>query len=68
MKDEKTTGALEQVRQARHRISEEFDHDPRRLVEYYMELQQQYKGRLVGAKEAESGSLAVRDHDRHLVR
>jgi hypothetical protein len=55
VKGEKVKSALEQVRHARHRISEQFDHDPRRLVEYYMELQQRYKERLVGAKEAETG-------------
>ena len=48
MKDNSNLGALEQVRAARHRISKRFDHDPRKLVEHYMELQQEYKDRLVG--------------------
>ena len=51
MKDKDERGALEQVRAARHRISEQFDHDPRKLVEHYIELQQEYKDRLVGAAE-----------------
>jgi len=32
-------GPLERIRRVRHEISEEFGHDPRRLVEYYIELQ-----------------------------
>ncbi len=51
MKDNSHLGALEQVRAARHRISKRFGHDPRKLVEHYMELQQEYKDRLVGAEE-----------------
>lgn len=38
---------IEEVREARHRISARFDHDPARLVAYYMELQQQYRDRLL---------------------
>ena len=51
MKDKEELGALEHVRAARHRISEQFDHDPRKLVEHYIALQQEYKDRLVGAAE-----------------
>lgn len=31
--------AIERVREARHRISEECGHDPKRLVAYYLERQ-----------------------------
>ncbi len=51
MKAEKKIGALERVREARHRISERFDHDPKRLIEHYIELQQKYKDRLVGPEQ-----------------
>ena len=51
MKDKSKQGALEQVRAARHRISEQFDHDPEKLVEHYIALQQKYKDRLVGVAE-----------------
>ena len=51
MKKKGNQGALAQVCAARRHISEQFDHDPRKLVEYYMEIQQQYKDRLVGSKE-----------------
>jgi len=59
MKDKSNLGALEQVRAARHRISEKFDHDPRKLVEHYMALQQEYKDRLVGAEEKKGREKAA---------
>ena len=45
--------AIGWVRESRHRISEQFGHDPKKLVEYYMELQQQYKDRLVSSDRPE---------------
>ncbi len=42
---------IARVRKARHKISEEHGHDPKRLVEHYMELQEQYQGRLVESTE-----------------
>jgi hypothetical protein len=39
---------VDEIREVRHRISERFNHDPARLVAYYMELQEQYRERLVG--------------------
>jgi hypothetical protein len=38
---------LERIRKARWQISEECGHDPKRLVEYYMKLQERHKDRLV---------------------
>lgn len=32
--------AIEQIREARHQISAEFDHDPDKVVAYYMELEE----------------------------
>lgn len=40
---------VDDVREVRHRISERFGHDPARLIEYYMKLQEQYRDRLVTA-------------------
>ena len=37
------------VREVRHRISERFGHDPRRLAQHYMELQKRHADRLVRA-------------------
>jgi hypothetical protein len=38
---------IESIRRIRHEISEEHGHDPRRLVEYYMELQKTHEQRLI---------------------
>ncbi len=38
---------IDEVREIRHRISERFDHNPSRLVAYYMELQKQFDDRLI---------------------
>ena len=59
MKDKSTLNSLEQVRAARHRISAHFDHDPRQLVEHYLALQQQYKGRLVESEEEQGSEQAA---------
>ena len=42
-----TDPTIDEIRAVRHRISEQFGHDPKRLCEYYMELQKRYKDRLV---------------------
>lgn len=34
--------AMSQIREIRHTISEEYGHDPKQLVNYYIELQKQY--------------------------
>lgn len=34
--------AIDQIREIRHIISEENGHNPKRLVDYYIELQKQY--------------------------
>jgi len=39
--------AIDEIREVRHRISAQFDHDPARLVAHYMELQKQYEDRLI---------------------
>jgi hypothetical protein len=38
---------IDEIREVRHRISERFDHNPARLVAYYLELQEQYRDRLI---------------------
>jgi hypothetical protein len=42
---------IDEVREIRHRISARFDHDPSRLVAYYMELQKQFEDRLLRAEK-----------------
>lgn len=38
---------IDEIREVRHRISAQVNHDPARLVAYYMELQEQYRDRLI---------------------
>ncbi|HZF11722.1 MAG TPA: hypothetical protein VFE33_23295 [Thermoanaerobaculia bacterium] len=45
MKETESDPAIDEIREVRHRISARFDHDPARLVAYYMELQKQYEDR-----------------------
>lgn len=47
MKDKIEIGTLERVSNARHQISEKFNHEPEKLIKYYIELQQNYKNRFV---------------------
>lgn len=54
---------IAQVRAARHRISERFDHDPYRLVAYYMERQKGLTDRLVKAPETDHSESAGQNHD-----
>jgi hypothetical protein len=42
---------IDEVREVRHRISARFRHDPALLVAYYMELQNQHRGRLIVTHE-----------------
>jgi hypothetical protein len=39
--------AIAEIREVRRQISEECDHDPRRLITYYKELQLRHKERLL---------------------
>lgn len=44
---------IDEIRRVRHEISARFDHDPQKLVAYYMELQEQHRERLLSPPEAE---------------
>jgi len=44
---------IARIREVRHRISEQFGHDPYRLVAYYMELQKEHPEKLVPAPDPE---------------
>jgi hypothetical protein len=39
--------AIDHVREVRHRISQQHAHDPKMLVEYYIQLQEKYKDHLL---------------------
>jgi hypothetical protein len=48
---------IDRIREARHRISASFDHDPKKLVHYYIRLQQlraDENARDEGEREAEN--------------
>jgi hypothetical protein len=46
------------IREVRHRISEQFGHDPYRVVAYLMELQKEHPEKLVPAPEATGKTAA----------
>jgi hypothetical protein len=51
---------IDEVRDVRRKISARFGHDPRRLVEHYIELQKQHADRLEGRPESiEAGGAKV---------
>jgi hypothetical protein len=37
---------IKRIRDVRHKISAQFGHDPKKLVDHYIELQKQYEDRL----------------------
>jgi hypothetical protein len=45
---------IARIREARHQISEEFGHDPYRLVAHYIELQKEHPEKLVAAPHSEA--------------
>lgn len=36
---------MDEIREIRHAVSERFDHDPKRLFEYYLERQKEHRAR-----------------------
>ncbi len=51
---------IDEIRAVRHQISEEVGHDPARLIQYYIKLQERHKDRLVDFSQGEKGSNVVR--------
>jgi len=43
----RTDPTIDRIRKIRHEISEECNHDTRKIVEYYMKYQQKYADRLM---------------------
>jgi hypothetical protein len=48
---------ITRIREARHKISEECDHDPKKIVEYYVKLQRKYQDRIVRTPEEDTSLL-----------
>jgi hypothetical protein len=44
---------IARIRATRHRISQQFDHDPQKLVAHYIALQEEYRRRLRISSTAE---------------
>ena len=55
---------IDAIREVRHRISAKFDHEPAKVVAHYIELQGQYRDRLIGSTKigvSATGSTAKAD-------
>ena len=55
----KDNPVISRIRDARHSISQRFDHDPKKLVAHYMELQEKYQGRLISGVDSVGKSGVV---------
>jgi hypothetical protein len=51
MSQQQIDPVIDEVREIRHRISAQVEHDPAKLVEHYMKFQEQYRDRLVDTSE-----------------
>jgi hypothetical protein len=47
---------IDEIRELRRRISARFEHDPARLVAYYVKLQEQYRDRLIDTAKTTEGT------------
>jgi hypothetical protein len=52
MTQEPSEPVIDEVREVRQRISARFNHDPARLVAYYIELQERHRDRLIDKAKA----------------
>ncbi len=48
---------IARIRATRHRISQQFDHDPQKLVAHYIALQEEYRRRLSTRSTAEATTV-----------
>lgn len=49
MKQSQADPVIDEIREVRHRISARVDHEPARLIAYYIVLQKRYEDRFVAA-------------------
>ena len=52
MTQDQSDPVIDEIREVRHRISARLDHDPVRLVAYYMHLQERHRDRIVVTRKA----------------
>ena len=48
---------IEEIREARKKISEKYNNNPQQIVNYYMELQKKYQDRHIKVDEEENKSV-----------
>ena len=48
---------LDRIREIRHRISQQCEHDPKKLVEYYLQIQANYTNRLLEQDQQKAPEL-----------
>ena len=54
MTNDQSDPVVDEIRETRQRIEARFDHDPARLVAYYMKLQERHADRLIDPSNAKS--------------
>jgi hypothetical protein len=42
-----SNAVIDEIREVRRRISQRFEHDPDKLVAYYLEMQERYRDRFI---------------------
>lgn len=47
---------IDEIRETRRQISASVDHDPARLLAYYMQVQEKYRERLIDSEQADRES------------
>ncbi len=52
----KNDPTIARIRKARHEISAAVGHDPKRLVDYYVRLQERHRDRLVAKRGVDKGN------------
>ena len=50
--------AIAAVREVRHRISQQYGHDPKKLIAYYIQLQEKHKDRLLEEVQSKKPEVA----------
>jgi hypothetical protein len=56
MKEIRNDQPIDEIRELRCRISARFNHDPTRLVAYYVKIQEQYRERLIDSAKTAKGT------------
>ena len=56
MNQQQRDPVIDEIREIRHQISARVDHDPARLVAYYMKLQERYRDRLIDSSRTSKGA------------